>query len=954
VIQKNVPVAWNLLGRPSEIASAQAMRPRTLPLLLCALLVVGTSALGGLSVLRKVASFQPLGFEPVASAGGAVRVGAVSDRRTTLQPGDQIVLVDGAEAGGVTALVNRLRAEPSSELAVARGPQILRLRYLRPPLQVDAPYLILALIGIGYLLIGLYTLLRHRAGPGTLFCLWCLVSAALYLLSPVPPLDTQYKLVAAADELAHLLLPPLTLQLFLIFPTVLPVLAGRRRLLSFLYLPAALLLTAQADLMLFNGRWLLGRPNATTIERLDRLDVLHLVAFGLAAIGVLAYRLLREQGWEQRRQLQWVLFGLAGGYIPFLLLYAVPFVLRLREPALLTSIAVLPLALVPVAFAYAILRYKLWDIGVIARDIVASALTLLLGIFSFSLVNLAITRGVSQELALTRNLLSFAAGLVIAGLLLPTRRSLSSALERLQYGGNFGKRRALGGLGRDLLHERDLGRLSSALLDRLGAGMDLERVNLYLAQREALVAVRADPGLPPTLPGTALPPEVWFESFRHLHGLASPLSPDSLETTLYRAGYRYVFPLTVRARGVGLVLVGYKQDQMPLNSEDAELVRHLLNQAALAIENAQLVGQLHLQLEEVRRLQTYSAGIFESSPAAIAVLDASGRVVSANRAFGELVSRPCAALPGAPLSSLLPDLPLPRPEDGPTEVSLRDANGRERHLQLSRAEYAGGQPAAGQPALSILVVHDVTERVEMEEALKEKDRLAALGMLAAGVAHEVNTPITGISSYAQMLLAETPETDPHYSILKKVERQTFRAARIVNNLLELARNRQVERRPVALKPLLAECLDLFSERLGKGDLELCWECPEDGECGGPILVLGSDGELQQVFTNLLANALDAMAGQPHGVLTVGIQPNEQTVRLIVRDSGPGVPEDKLDTIFQPFFTTKLHHGGTGLGLSISHDIIARHGGTLRVASTPGEGACFVVELPRFHPAPAVS
>jgi two-component system NtrC family sensor kinase len=922
------------------------MRSRALPLLACVVLTLSAIALGGLSVMRKVASFQPIGFEAATLPGGVVQVGAVSDSKTGLQKNDQIILVDGAETAGMSHLATRLAGQPTSELAVARGTQILRLHYLRPALNIDAPYLILVLIGMGYLLIGLYTLLRHRGGPGTLFCLWCLVSATLYLLSPTPPVDNEFRLVAAVDELAHLFLPPLTLHLFLIFPSLLPGLARRRSLLSLLYIPATFLLVLQTDGMLANGRWILGRPTAAMLERLDRLDLIHLVACGVIAALVLAYRLLRETGWEQRRQLQWILFGIGGGYLPFLLLYTVPFVLHLREPAVLTSFAVVPLALVPIAFAYAILRYKLWDIGVIARDIVASALTLLVGILGFSLVNLAINRGIAQELALTRNMLSFAAGLVIAGLLLPTRRSLSSALERLQYGGSFGQRRALSGLGRDLLHERDLASLCSALLDRLGSGMELGRLNLYLAQRDVLVAVRPDPKLPATLPPGALPPEVWFESFRHLPGLASPIAADSVENKLYAAGFRYVFPLTVRARGVGLVLVGYKRDEMPLNSEDVELVRHLLNQAALAIENAQLVGQLHLQLEEVRRLQTYSAGIFESSPAGIAVLDHSQRIVSANRAFAELVGRPTEILTGTQLAELLPAVPLPGCNESLTEVAFSDASGRERHLQLSRADFTGAKPAGASDELSILLVHDVTERVGMERALKEKDRLAALGMLAAGVAHEVNTPITGISSYAQMLLSETAENDPRYSLLKKVERQTFRAAHIVNNLLEFARDRQQERHPMALKPLVSECLDLFGERIGKGGVQLHWDCPPDG-LGDSILVQGSEGELQQVLTNLMSNALDAMSAQPQGVLTIVMEADAGKVRLSVRDNGPGIPADKLQTVFQPFYSTKLHRGGTGLGLSISHEIVARHGGTLAVDSMPGQGACFVIELPRL-------
>src|SRR5579863_5005725 len=315
-------MAWNLLcGEETESVktSSPLMRSRTLPILTCVLLTLGAIALGGMSVMRKVASFQPIGFEAVTAPGGVVHVGTVSDPKTGLHLGDQIILVDGAETGGARRLSMVLAGQPTSELAVARGAQILRLHYLRPPLNVDAPYLTLVLIGIGYLLIGLYTLLRHRGGPGMLFSLWCLVSATLYLLSPTPPVDNEYRLVAAVDELAHLFLPPLTLHLFLVFPSLLPSLKRRRSLLSLLYIPATFLLLLQADGMLANGRWLLGKPTETTINRLDRLDVIHLVACGLLAALVLSYRLLRERGWEQRRQLQWILFGLAGGYLPFLL-----------------------------------------------------------------------------------------------------------------------------------------------------------------------------------------------------------------------------------------------------------------------------------------------------------------------------------------------------------------------------------------------------------------------------------------------------------------------------------------------------------------------------------------------------------------------------------------------------------------------------------------------------------
>ena len=915
-----------------------------------AFLAVG---LGGLSVQRKVQAFQPLGFEAAPRAGAFV-VTAVDRPESGLRRGDQILLVNGGEVSTRAQLVQRLEERPDSELTVLRqeqrNEQVQPVHYRRPALAIDAAYLILALIGVVYLAIGLFTLLRHGGRQGFLFYLWCLTSATLYLLTPVPPVDAAFIAISLFDTLAYILLPALTVHLFLVFPSPLPAADRYRRLVPFLYLPAAALLVLQLDQMLANGRYFFGRVTEARVQALDRIELVHLAVLALVAVAILFRRFRRGAAWEQHRQLQWIAYGVGGGYLPYLVLYLLPYTLHVHVPMVLASVAVAPLGLVPLTFAYAILRYKLWDIEIIVRDTISWTTTLLLGLIGFSLINLAINRGLSEELSLARNLLLFVSGLAIAGLLVPARSAISSALERLHYRDTFGKRQALSGLGRELLHERDLGRLCGALLDRIGDGVLLERTNLYLAQGDGFLPVRPEPDLPERLPPDVLGPRFWARDFEPLSGLAMPGEPLGLATRLFVAGYRYAFPLAVRGRGIGIVLAGFKRDHAPLNSEDSRLIRHLLDQASLAIENAQLVGQLQVQLEEVQQLQHYTEGIFESSPAGIAVLDGERRLVSINGEFARLTGfgdAGRAALIGRGLEAALPVRPLPSPGEGPIEVSWCDDSGAERHLQLSLAAFDRGW----RQGLYVLVVHDVSERVAMENALREKDRLASLGMLAAGVAHEVNTPITGISSYAQMLLEDTSPEDPHYEILKKVERQTFRAARIVNNLLEFARRRQNEPKPVALAPLVGECLDLLGDRMSKRRIEVCWQPPS--EAAGPVRVMGCDGELQQVITNLVMNAIDAMSetgADTAGRLSVSLEENGSLVILRVRDNGPGIPPGKLDMIFQPFYSTKLNRGGTGLGLSISYDIVRRHGGDLRVESRPGEGACFVVELPRYRAA----
>jgi signal transduction histidine kinase len=197
------------------------------------------------------------------------------------------------------------------------------------------------------------------------------------------------------------------------------------------------------------------------------------------------------------------------------------------------------------------------------------------------------------------------------------------------------------------------------------------------------------------------------------------------------------------------------------------------------------------------------------------------------------------------------------------------------------------------------------------------------------------------------LLSETPHGDPRRRLLEKVEKQTFRAARIVNSLLDFARDRQHAEVPVSLRPLIEECLELLKERLLETDTLLEWRAPEE-----EILVLGHEGELQQVFTNLTINALDAVAGTgKQGKLGVEIEAREKWIVVAVEDNGPGIGSEEMEKIFQPFYSTKLAEGGTGLGLSISYNIVRRHGGELRVVSHRGEGSRFIVELPRLESRP---
>jgi len=218
--------------------------------------------------------------------------------------------------------------------------------------------------------------------------------------------------------------------------------------------------------------------------------------------------------------------------------------------------------------------------------------------------------------------------------------------------------------------------------------------------------------------------------------------------------------------------------------------------------------------------------------------------------------------------------------------------------------------------------------------------MAALGLLAAGVAHEVNTPLTGISSYTQMLLDGASPDDPRTAVLEKIETQTFRAARIVNGLLNLSRptaGDSSERTVVDLNAVANDVLALLEHQFDKGRVRVRRELAST-----PVTLVGYEFKLQQVFLNLFLNARDAMPSG--GWLTISTRVSQGRAIAEVSDTGVGVAPEHLARIYDPFFTTKGVGRGTGLGLSITYGIVQEHDGHIHCDSSQGQGARFVLDF----------
>ncbi|HWZ85586.1 MAG TPA: ATP-binding protein [Thermoanaerobaculia bacterium] len=885
------------------------------------LLTLGTVGIAFVSFARKVDSFTATGFIADRDGGAlvlrTVEAGGAA-ARAGLSTGDRILLADGQTASSLEHPERQLARKPFPHALVvlSASGDVRGVSLGEPSVRFDATYLFLAFVGILYLLIGLFTIARERNAPALLFWALCLCSFAIYVLTPAGPRDVFWRVCWLTEDFYRAFLPALMLHFFLLFPR--PIRA--RRVVPLLYVPAAAYLVAEFAVL---G----ARATPAAAAYLEACERFWFVYFALSVSGVLA-RLLelmrrRREDAEAEKQVRWIALGVIVGLAPFLLLSALPRAFGLESP-LLSSLAVVPLVLIPLAFAYAILKWRLWDVEIFVREAIATTGAVLLGGLTFVLLNSLLDRTLEGMAAAGKNVIAFSSGIVLASLLVPVKKRITDVLERIQYHDTYRARRALLDIARDFATPRPREEVVLAIVRRVEEALRVVPCSLFLFEGPA-----------PDPDAAALAAALARDERLRLRGTAFGAAPPPALLRLHALGYRAFFAMRCGGELVGALGVGYKDGRIPLSSEDEALLTAVLAQASLAYENARLYGALAERLAEIRTLQEYQESVIHSSSSGIAVLDADGRIHTSNPAFAQLTGRSEQDLEGLPLSEALPGVRLGEPPaDGAEwrfEAAIAGPDGQDRDLQLSISAFRGS------PDRRVLVVEDMTDRVRAQRALAERERLASLGVLAAGVAHEVNTPIAGLSSYAQLLLSETPPGDPRYAILKKMERQTFRAAHLVNNLLEFARPRQ--RTPLAtdLRGVLANAAESVETAFAGRRLEL-----ETDPDGPPAIVIGDPRDLEQVFVNLLTNARDA--SPEGGIVTCRLERCGESARVTVADRGPGLTANAARRVFQPFYTTKKS-GGTGLGLAISRDIVERHGGSIALTARHGGGAEALVELP---------
>ena len=893
----------------------------------------------------------------------------------------------GIETGDVLLAVNGSPVQTPADVLehLHRGHEGTRLVYTvlragaRQPLELalaPAPrgssmYYVLAAVGLFTLLVGAFVRLRRPRDQATLHFFWlCVAFFGVFTFSFNGPFDRLDWAFYWGDAFAFALLPPLLLHFTMVFPErpdQAPQLQerGTALLVPLMYLPALFLGAARVIAVARVSQGSLSGPVfSRVLGLLDRSEPIYLFVYAAAALGVLVRAFREITSITGRRQLRWIAWGTALAVGPFGFGYALPWVFGVNPPIELQLTAVL-LAVMPLTFACAIVRYRLRDVEVIVKRGFAYTAFLAAAVALYAALR-KLTGFVFVSDADDHNwVIAALATLVIVLLARPVKEAVQNALDRAFYRDRYDYRRALVAFARDLNSDLDIVRLSQRLVARIVETLVVDRMALMLApgdpgdadgDRPGDFSSIGDYGFAQPVPRLSLRSSMMSRlDGGHTVALDDPIVAARFlaeEVEAWRdAGIYYFVPCVFEGRTIAVLALSRKETDEPFNSEDLGLLTAVAGQVATAIENGRLYRQLHLKAEELGRMREFNENILESLDNGLVVFDVDEKIVRWNRALEEFYGVSREAAIGCSLGDLF-DAPFVEAlraarQDHPYgatlyRVPLSSRGGNMARLLVNATEVPL-QNAAGDDAVvgMLMIIEDITDRVQLEEQLQISEKMASIGLLAAGVAHEVNTPLTGISSFTQMLLEGADPADPRTVLLEKIERQTFRAAKIVNGLLNLSRpgTASNERVAVDLNTVITDVFSLLEHQFEVGSIKVRREL-----AGAPVTVLGIEHQLQQVFLNLCLNARDAMPSG--GWLSVSTRLDGDRVVAEVADTGSGIPSEQIARIYDPFFTTKSIGRGTGLGLSITYGIVREHDGQILCDSAVGQGTRFTMALPQ--------
>ncbi len=404
---------------------------------------------------------------------------------------------------------------------------------------------------------------------------------------------------------------------------------------------------------------------------------------------------------------------------------------------------------------------------------------------------------------------------------------------------------------------------------------------------------------------------------------------DSMLTRMDICGNCPVYKTNTMGRNFGLICADNHVSQKPITQDDLNALNLFANSAASLMSNIK-------NMEKIKKNENLLDSIIFNMAAGLLVTDLAGKVRMINNSGAEILGCDREAIIGKNITLVYPEAA------GMLVVKARIIGDEVEILTPKGAVPVGFNnnhlvSRDGNPEGFIVVFRDLSEIKKLQDDLREKERFAAVGKVAAGVAHEIRNPLFGITSVAQIIARETSDDNPIRPLVQAMLSETTRLNRLVEDMLLYNRTVKLHRQPVDICSLIENVLEFHFAAIWEKGIDVASECP------GLEMAMLDLNQIRQVFLNLLVNAIDA--SRPGGKINISARISDSTIKITISDRGAGIPEADLPKVFDLFFTTK--EKGTGIGLAICRKIIEDHGGTIAVKSILGRGTSVSINLPHI-------
>ncbi len=732
--------------------------------------------------------------------------------------------------------------------------------------------------------------------------------------------------------------PWLLLHFFLVLPEERTRLRNNP-LVYLIYLPAAITIILYLIIGFADG------------QPLQDFRIVRLLGYGiglLAVIGAAILNYVRATSLRTRQQMKIILIGCLTAIIPFLGLSVLPAATE-GSNVMPASFSMLFVSFIPLSMGYAVITKRLMDIDIFIRR---SAVYGLITVFMAAILVVAISLTlVFRESAgvLERILVALVLGGLATALFGPTKKWVENVVDKLFYKDRYDYRATIKELSDSLNRLNDISSASSIIASTAMNTLKLAGACLFIETKKGEFQASAAQGILADIDKQRQLSKVISQQLSSR--IEFPNSASSVDSDI-----AYLVPLMVGDREIGFIFLSPKLSRQNYLPADMYLIQDLAVVAAVSLRSMLVINNDIAERKRAEEALKHAAEewrtTFDSITDMIAIIGVERKIIRVNRAFAQAFNTTPKKVIGKNCYEVVHDLPEPHPLCifDSTLATKKSCYHELFEPKLGKYLECTISPLIDDKGNITGVVHifkDITQRKKMEaeqRALRDKaeisSRLASVGEMAAGIAHEINNPLTGVIGFSQLLLDEDLPPDVKKQV-KIIAEGSNRVKDIVKRMLTFARQAKPVKTNLNIHELIDNTLELRRYVLNTANIEVIKQYDTTLSW-----VTVDPGQLQQVFINIIVNAeYSIKKAHGRGKLTITTEKDDNYIRIAFKDDGQGMSEETLSKLFHPFFTTKDPGEGTGLGLSLSRSIILDHGGTIEAKSEPGQGATFIIKFP---------